>query len=132
MAWKLLYLAEYTNWLDDQEEGLQDEALAHLEVLKQFGPTLGRPLVDTLYDSKMKNLKELRFGYKGAPIRILFAFDPRQQGVVILGGGKSDNKRWYQINIPIAEKLFAAHVAKQKKEDEEKAKIEKAKKEKRR
>lgn len=103
---------------------------AHLEVLKQLGPTLGRPRVDTLKDSKLPNLKELRFFYKGVPIRILFAFDPEQQGVIILGGDKSGDKRWYKTNIPIAEKLYAAHLEKQKKEDKEKAKQEKAEREK--
>ncbi len=50
---------------------------------------LGRPRVDTLKDSKLPNLKKLRFFYKGAPIRILFAFDPKQQGVIIVGGDKT-------------------------------------------
>jgi hypothetical protein len=130
MPWSLMYLAEYENWRDGQEEGLQDEAAAQLDVLKKFGPTLGRPRVDTLKDSSLPNLKELRFFYKGAPIRILFAFDPKQQGVIILGGDKSGDKRWYKRNIPIAERLYAAQLEKQKKEDEEKPKQEKARKEK--
>lgn len=130
MPWTLVYLAEYENWRDDQEEDLQDEAAAQLEVLKQFGPTLGRPRVDTLEGSKLPNLKELRFFYKGAPIRILFAFDPKQQGVIILGGDKSGDKRWYKTNIPIAERLYAEHLEKQKREDKEKAKQGKEKREK--
>jgi hypothetical protein len=117
MPWKLVYLAEYESWRDDQEEDLQDEAAAQLEVLKLFGPTLGRPRVDTLYDSQLPNLKEVRFYFKGAPIRILFVFDPKQQGVIILGGDKSGDKRWYKKHIPIAEKLYAEHLKKQKKED---------------
>lgn len=127
--WTLLYLTEYENWRDDQEEDLQDEAAAQLEVLKQFGPTLGRPRVDTLKDSKLANLKELRFFFKGAPIRILFAFDPKQQGVIILAGDKTGDKRWYKTNIPMAEKLYAEHLEKQK-EAEERAKQNKSRMEK--
>ena len=128
----LLYLDEYKNWLDAQEEDLQDEALAHLEMLKQFGPTLGRPHVDTLKNTKLPNLKELRLSYKGAPIRILFAFDPKQQGVIILGGDKTGDKRWYKTSIPIAEKLYTKHLKKQKKEEGERAKRMKPEKEKKR
>jgi hypothetical protein len=120
MGWTLLYLDNYTEWLDGQDEDLQDEAFAHLGVLEKLGPTLGRPRVDTLYDSKLPNLKELRFSFKGAPIRILFVFDPRQQGVIILGGDKTGDKRWYKTNIPIAERLYGEHLEKQKKEDDEK------------
>ena len=119
MTWTLIYLDYYENWLNDQEEELQDEAFAQLEVLSQFGPTLGRPRVDTLKDSKLANLKELRFFFKGAPIRILFAFDPKKQGVIMLGGDKTGDKRWYKTNIPIAEKLYAEHLDKQRKEEEE-------------
>ncbi|MBX9723620.1 MAG: type II toxin-antitoxin system RelE/ParE family toxin [Candidatus Obscuribacterales bacterium] len=121
MTWTLIYLDHYENWLNEQEEELQDEAFAQLEVLKKFGPTLGRPRVDTLKSSKLANLKELRFFFKGAPIRILFAFDPKKQGVIMLGGDKTGDNRWYQRNIPIAEKLYAAHLEKQRKEDEERS-----------
>lgn len=119
MTWTLIYLDFYENWLNQQEEELQDEAYAQLEVLKQIGPTLGRPRVDTLRASKLPNLKELRFFFKGAPIRILFAFDPKKQGLIMLGGDKTGDKRWYKTNIPIAEKLYAEHLEKQRKEDDE-------------
>lgn len=118
---------EFSGWLDGQEEDLQDEALSYLEMLKDRGPLLSRPYADTLKGSKIANLKELRFSYKGAPIRILFAFDPRKQGVIILGGDKTGDKRWYEKNIPIAEKLYAAHLENQSKQREP-VKEEKAKK----
>jgi hypothetical protein len=127
MPWLLVYLDEFSTWLEGQEEDLQDEALSHLEMLKNRGPLLSRPYADTLKGSKIANLKELRFSYKGAPIRILFAFDPRKQGVIILAGDKTGNKRWYEKNIPIAEKLYAAHLEKQSKKREP-VKEEKAKK----
>jgi hypothetical protein len=125
MAWSLLYLDEFTTWLEEQVEDLQDEAVAHLELLRDRGPLLGRPYADSLYDSKLSNLKELRFSFEGAPIRILFVFDPKQQGVIILGGNKAGDKRWYKTNIPIAEKLYAQHLERQKKADEEALKARK-------
>ncbi len=110
MQWSLIYHDEFAAWLAAQEEPLQDEALAHLEMLKDRGPLLGRPYVDTLKGSSLANLKELRFEIKRAPIRILFAFDPKRQAVILLGGNKQTTKRWYDINIPIAEKRFRQHV----------------------
>jgi hypothetical protein len=55
-------------------------------LLEERGPQLARPHAGTLKGSQIANLKELRFKYNGAPIRILFAFDPNQQAVIILGG----------------------------------------------
>lgn len=121
MVWKLLYLDMFKAWLTEQDDDLQDEALARLEMLKVKGPLLARPYADTLQGSKIANLKELRFSHSGSPIRILFAFDPRKQGVIILAGDKTGDSRWYKTNIPLAEKLYAIHLKKQQQEDEKNA-----------
>ena len=120
--WTLVYLDEFDDWLEDQEINLQDEVDAALGLLEEFGPSLGRPRVDTLCDSKLPNLKELRIQFKGAPIRILFVFDPKRQGVIILGGDKSGDERWYKRNIPVAENLYAVYLKAQNEDNEQKKK----------
>jgi len=52
---------------------------------------------------------------------------PSNKAVIILAGSKQGDKRWYDTNIPIAEKLFAEHLERQRKADEEKARKEKEK-----
>jgi hypothetical protein len=38
---------------------------------------------------------------------VLFAFDPARSALLLLGGDKAGNwKRWYQQNIPLAERLY--------------------------
>ncbi len=127
MPWTLVYLKQFEVWLDGQAEDLQDEALAHLELLKEIGPVLSRPHADTLKGSKIPNLKELRFTFVGAPIRILYAFDPNQHGVIILAGDKSGDKRWYEVNISKAEKLYGQHLQELFEEREKKKKLEQEK-----
>lgn len=62
-------------------------------------------------------MKELRIQSKGQPIRAFFAFDPKRRGIVLCAGDKTgDEKRFYEVMIPIADKEFAAHLEKQKKE----------------
>jgi hypothetical protein len=53
----------------------EDEPLARLKVLAEFGPRLGRPNVDTREGSPFPNMKELRFREEGL-WRFAFAFDP--------------------------------------------------------
>jgi len=120
----LIYLEEFAAWLDAQEKELRIRTVAYLGLLKERGPLLARPYADTLKGSQIANLKELRFQFEKAPIRILFAFDPKQQAVIILAGNKQGDKRWYDVNIPIAEKLFADHLERQRKADEERARKE--------
>lgn len=72
--------------------------------------------ISSISRANITNLKELRLYYKKSPIRILFAFDPRRQAVIILGGNKEVDERWYKINIPKAEKLYFAHLQRLKEE----------------
>jgi hypothetical protein len=88
---------------------------AALEILEREGPALGRPLVDSVQGSKVKNLEELRpASPKGACIRILFAFDPQRSAVMLVAGDKSVGKQrwtnWYKEAVSLAEKLYGEHV----------------------
>ena len=57
------------------------------KLLAQFGPTLGRPRVDTLQGSRHANMKEFRFDAAGGVWRVAFAFD-RVRRVGVPRGGK--------------------------------------------
>ena len=87
--------------------------LAAIRILRDVGPTLGRPLVDTVTASRRRNMKELRPGSTGrTEIRVLFAFDLRRRAILLCGGDKAGNwRRWYAINIPIADDRFDEHQA---------------------
>jgi hypothetical protein len=103
-------------WLLDLDEGSYEQVVAALELLAERGPTLGRPLVDTVNESRHRNMKELRPGSQGrSELRILFAFDPVRQAVMLVAGDKSGNwKKWYRDNIPAADDLFDEHTRKLK------------------
>jgi hypothetical protein len=110
MEWTIIFHPAFSNWLYEQAEDVQDSILVGLGLLKQEGPLLGRPYVDTLNGSQYPNLKELRVQHAGEPWRILFAFDPIRQAVVLVGGNKTGDKRWYEKNIPVAERRFTEHL----------------------
>ena len=103
-------------WLAGLDQDSYEQIIAALELLEERGPQLGRPLVDTVNDSRHRNMKELRPGSSGrSELRILFAFDPERKGILLVAGDKSGNwKKWYKINIPIADARFDEHLTKQK------------------
>ena len=110
MKWNIIFDPDFKIWFYQQEQGVQDETFAVLNVLGEFGPKLGRPRVDTLEGSAFQNMKELRIQYLGEPWRILFAFDPKRQAVLLVGGNKTGNKRWYKENVPIADKRYRKYL----------------------
>lgn len=104
--WEIEYInefEEYWNTLTDDEKARID---ASISLLEELGPNLGRPHVDSVNNSRHSNMKELRVQCDGEPIRILFAFDPRRTGILLVGGNKGSNKRWYRENIPLADDLY--------------------------
>ncbi|MHB1656190.1 MAG: type II toxin-antitoxin system RelE/ParE family toxin [Burkholderiales bacterium] len=61
MSWNVLFHDEFELEFRQLPEALQDELLSHAVLLREFGPNLGRPTVDTLNESRHSNMKELRF-----------------------------------------------------------------------
>jgi hypothetical protein len=80
VTWRVLLHDEFDAEFENLSEKVQDELLAHLKLLQQFGPNLGRPRVDTLNGSRHANMKELRFEAGGGVWRFAFAFDPQKTG----------------------------------------------------
>lgn len=108
--WEVLFDPECWAWFQELERGLQLEIAAVITRLEQDGPQVGRPYVDTLKGASVSNLKEMRVRYRGDPWRILFAFDPARRAVLLVGGKKAGDKRWYKTNIRIAEERFRRHL----------------------
>ncbi|HIB0075329.1 TPA: type II toxin-antitoxin system RelE/ParE family toxin [Escherichia coli] len=71
---------------------------------------LPRPYADTVKGSRYKNMKELRVQFSGRPIRAFYAFDPIRRAIVLCAGDKSNDKRFYEKLVRIAEDEFTAHL----------------------
>ena len=93
-------------------EAVRLALLAHMSLLKTFGPTLGRPHVDTLAGSKHRNMKELRFDADDGVWRVAFAFDPERRAILLVAGDKAGvaQKRFYKTLIAKADGRFAEHL----------------------
>jgi hypothetical protein len=101
------------SWLPELDQDSFELVVAALELLQERGPQLGRPLVDTVKTLRHKNMKELRPGSKGrSELRVLFAFDIERNAVLLVAGDKSQSwKKWYSVNIPIADNRLDEHTA---------------------
>jgi hypothetical protein len=112
--WEVEFHPDCEAWAEHLSTADAEALLAAINVLRDRGPTLGRPLTDTIHGSRHKNMKELRPGSTGrTEVRVLFAFDRFRQAILLVGGDKSDDwSGWYDTNIPIADDRFDEHQAK--------------------
>ncbi|MEV4808497.1 type II toxin-antitoxin system RelE/ParE family toxin [Micromonospora avicenniae] len=114
-SWVVNLTEEVEDWLlelSKNDPDSADQVAAAIDMLEAEGPALGRPLVDHVKGSNYRNMKELRPGSAGTnEIRILFAFDPQREAILLVAGDKSGNWRgWYETSILAADQKFAEHL----------------------
>jgi hypothetical protein len=128
MAWEVEYTDEFGAWWNGLTEEEQVELDAKVHQLEQHGPVLPRPHSDVIVASKHSTMKELRgrvvFPHHRAELRVLYAFDSRRNAILLIGGDKTGNPKWYEEYVPIADQLFDDHL-KQIERDEKKRKEKK-------
>ena len=110
MAWDIEVTAEFEHWWDTLDEGEQEDVRAVVGLLEERGPTLPFPYSSGVVASKHPRMRELRIQHEGRPYRVLYAFDPRRTGILLIGGDKTGNDRWYEENVPIADRLYDEHL----------------------
>ena len=111
-------MPECQEWLDSLPSFDRVGILQDANLLQEFGPQLGRPHVDTMKGSKHPNMKELRSRHTGHQYRTLFAFDPKQQAILLLGGDKvgQNEGRFYKSLVKQADALYDRHLVQVAKE----------------
>jgi len=108
--WEVEYTDEFERWWQTLTETEQIDLVASVELLEQIGPQLARPHSDTVKESKHPNMKELRTQIQGRPLRTLYAFDPRRCAILLIGGDKTGDNRFYEKMIPLADRLYDDHL----------------------
>jgi hypothetical protein len=88
----------------------QEDVEASVGLLEQYGPTLRFSHSSGVASSIHPQMRELRVQHAGPPYRVLYAFDPNRSAVLLLGGEKTENDRWYEIFVPQADRIFDAHL----------------------
>ena len=108
MAWEVVLHTAVEEWYLHLSESEREKVAAAINELKQKGPLLGRPFVDHVKGSTVRNLKELR--PIGTSIRCLFVFDQSRRAVILVAGDKKGQwKDWYPSQIGLAEARYIKH-----------------------
>lgn len=107
MAWTVRDHPAFEEERKELDADISDKLDEIGTAIELWGPNLGRPLVDTLKGSKYKNMKEIRFGLRGA-WRFAFAFDPKREAVILVGGNKEgvSSPRFYNSLVATADTRF--------------------------
>src|ERR1700686_1960522 len=116
MSWNVEHTDEFREWWDDLTEAQQEDVTAVALLLMEQGPQLPFPYSSGIAGSKHAHMRELRVQSGGHPIRVFYAFDPRRSAILLLGGDKTGDNRFYQRMIPIADALYDTYIEEIRKE----------------
>jgi len=114
--WEVEYTDEFGEWWNGLSEAEQESVRAYVRLLEERGPQLGHPYSSGISRSKHAHMRELRVQHCGHPYRVLYAFDPRRTAILLIGGDKTGNDRWYEGFVPLADRLYDEHIAVLRKE----------------
>jgi hypothetical protein len=110
MSYEIEYTDEFRRWWDSLGEDEQISVYTVVGLLEERGPNLGYPYSSDVKQSRHGNMRELRIQHKGSPYRVLYAFDPRRTAILLIGGDKTGDDRWYDRHIPLADQIYDDHL----------------------
>lgn len=116
MTWSVEHTDEFALWWSELSEAHQDDIDRSVGLLEAIGPNLGFPHSSGIAASRHAHMRELRVQSGGRPIRIFYAFDPRRAAILLIGGDKTGDGRFYVRMIPVADSLYDDHIADIRKE----------------
>jgi hypothetical protein len=116
VAWEVEFTDEFEDWWNKLEETEQIKIDAAIRMLEEYGPDLPYPMSSGVNGSRHSHMRELRVQVQGKPFRVLYAFNPKRTAILLVGGDKSGDGRWYEIQVPRADKLYDQHLEELNKE----------------
>jgi hypothetical protein len=116
MNWSVEYTDEFGEWWKALADSEQEDISAVAQVLMERGPDLPFPYSSGVNGSKHEHMRELRVQSKSKPLRIFYAFDPRRTAILLIGGDKTGDKRFYKRMVPTADGLYDEHIEELRKE----------------
>ena len=101
---------EFKDWYEPLSEAEQNSIERVVLMLMEAGSSLGFPYSTGIESSKFNHMRELRIQHEGRPYRILYAFDPTRAALLLLGGDKTGDTRWYEKMVPKADAIYEEHL----------------------
>ena len=108
--WEVEGTDEFVEWWHGLTVREQESVEYVVDLLVQRGPNLEFPYSSGIRGSRHHHMRELRAQSGRRPLRIFYAFDPRRSAILLIGGDKTGDDRFYRRYVPIADDLYDEHI----------------------
>ena len=113
MDWEIEVTDEFARWYEGLSEREQDDIASVVDLLAVEGVSLSRPQSASIANARNTHMRELIVQSGGRPLRVFYAFDPRQTAILLVGGDKTgiSDRLFYGRYIRIADNLYDEYTA---------------------
>jgi len=118
VAYEVEFTDEFGDWWNQLSAEEQSSVRAYVKLLADYGVALKHPYCSGIEKSRHDHMRELRVQHAGRPYRVLYAFDPRRTALLLIGGDKTGNDRWYETFVPLADQIYDRHLQQLREEGE--------------
>ena len=116
MAWDVEYTNEFGDWWVGLAEGEQENITAVVELLAEHGPGLRFPWSSGVTGSRHGHMRELRVKAAAGRYACSTPSTPRRTAVLLIGGDKTGDDRFYKQFVPLADRFYDEHLKELKEE----------------
>lgn len=116
MGWDVEHTNEFAEWYGKLSATQVEDVTAVALLLMEHGPSLPFPYSSGINKSRHAHMRELRIQSGGHPVRVFYAFDPRRTAILLIGGDKTGDDRFYERMILMADDLYDAYIDEIRKE----------------
>lgn len=109
---EVVYTDEFGEWFESLEPNARADIDIVIGLLAETGVALCFPHSSSIEESNYA-LRELRPKQGRSPLRIIYAFDPMRDAVLIIGGNKGQEHKFYKRIVKKAEGIWQQYLDEQ-------------------
>ena len=117
VPWDVEVTDEFKAWWGELTDAERISVGRSVLLLEERGPHLPFPYSSGVGGSRHSAMRELRVQHQGHPYRVLYIFDPRRVALLLLGGDKTGDDRWYEKNVSLADQIYDNYLAEMEEEN---------------
>jgi hypothetical protein len=118
VAWDVEVTDEFKTWWNGLSQAERISVERAVLLLEERGPQLPFPYSSGVTGSRHSGMRELRVQHQGHPYRILYIFDPRRVALLLQGGDKTGEDRWYEKNVPLTDRIYENYLVEMEEEND--------------
>ncbi|ULQ60750.1 type II toxin-antitoxin system RelE/ParE family toxin [Brucepastera parasyntrophica] len=111
MKWNVEFTDEFGGWWDTLSQAEQKSVAFTVGLLEIEGPGLRFPYSSKTIGSIHSGMRELRSQCEGRPLRTFYVFDPRRNAILLIGGDKTGDDRFYEVLVPRADEIYKHYLS---------------------